>query len=778
MEKLKSLVPDSLKRMLAATTPDDLPQACLSLRNFFSHLETFHQMVGHLTDCERSLCGKNKDAALELKQKGNNCFLNGDYTTALTCYSQALRLAPVDADDMAKNLVATLYVNRASVLHKMDLLVECLRDCNRALQISPCYAKAWYRRGKVNASLGSHEDAARDLIIAKTYELSLSGRRQIEGELKVIPERNKRTEGPVVQRKENEFGIFDEQHQIKLKCLTTKDKGRGMVTPSDMPPTSLVHAEEPYATIILKHCRETHCHYCLNELPADTVSCTSCSTPLYCSQRCQIQAGGQVFKNYPVNHGIHENLSENLDAYIKGITFCKESKLDADIPEHRHECQGVNWPAILPAEIVLAGRVLIKSLTEGSIMDTTNFSESLDLFQNYTEIHPESKLQLHIYSIILSYCLQNSSGIELPLNGDFIAQIVMLISQIRVNSMTIVRMKSDVHGSVDLSRKFSPTGIVLTSNIEQVRVGQAIYKAGSLFNHSCQPNIHAYFLSRSLFIRATEFVAAGCPLELSYGPQVGQWDCKDRLKFLEDEYSFRCQCRACTEVNLSDLVLNAFHCSHPNCPGIVLDSCVANYEKWKTMPFHSATDISSLESYMEVNAYVQSKGFPHIDPGYCLKCSSYCELESSFAAVSKSWISIRRLQDSIVSREIPRTTLMDALRSLCILRSTLHAYNKDIAKVEDNLAEAFCLVGELKSAVNHCEASIEILEKIYGPNHIAIANELVKLSSIQLSIGDFSAAKNINRVHEIFSRYYGSHADMIFPYLLSLREESRKLREV
>jgi len=51
-------------------------------------------------------------------------------------------------------------------------------------------------------------------------------------------------------------------------------------------------------------------------------------------------------------------------------------------------------------------------------------------------------------------------------------------------------------------------------------VGKAIYKAGSLFNHSCQPNVHAYFLSRTLYLRTTHGVAAGCQLELSYGPQV------------------------------------------------------------------------------------------------------------------------------------------------------------------------------------------------------------------------------------------------------------------
>jgi hypothetical protein len=35
----------------------------------------------------------------------------------LESYSQALRVAPMDAVDMDKNLVATLFLNRASLFH-------------------------------------------------------------------------------------------------------------------------------------------------------------------------------------------------------------------------------------------------------------------------------------------------------------------------------------------------------------------------------------------------------------------------------------------------------------------------------------------------------------------------------------------------------------------------------------------------------------------------------------------------------------------------------------
>jgi hypothetical protein len=160
-----------------------------------------------------------------------------------------------------------------------------------------------------------------------------------------------------------------------------------------------------------------------------------------------------------VNHGIHENLSDNLKTYISEIVLCTESEPHVDIPEHKHECQGGNWPAIFPSEIVLAGRVLIKSLTHRRLMDITKFTETLvhfmtnicalicssvnrgiilwlditalflqELSHKYTEIHPESKLELHIYSIILLCCLQHSYGIELPLNGVSTAQVIILLT--------------------------------------------------------------------------------------------------------------------------------------------------------------------------------------------------------------------------------------------------------------------------------------------------------------------------------------------------------------
>ncbi|KAG5148355.1 hypothetical protein AAZX31_06G133300 [Glycine max] len=779
MEILKAAIPENLKRAIADSDVDDLGSTCSSLHRFFLHFHPFHQMITELADPKYALSGKNKDAALKSKQLGNQCFSNADYAKALDCYTQALREAPLDTGDMESNLVATLYINRATVLHKMSLLVECLRDCTRALQVCPSYAKAWYRRGKANALLGNYKNAICDLNVAKSVEPSMGGRRQIEGELKILLDQCRSTTAVVqIQHKENNCNTVGEMPHIKLQCVSTPDKGRGMVSSCVISPGSLVHVEEPYAMIILKQCRETHCHYCLNDLPADRVPCISCSIPLYCSHQCQTRATGQMFKIYPDYNGFFKNLPSDLGEYAAEVIQCNDSEQEiGDITEHKHECQGVHWPVVLPSEIVLAGRILARFLLNSSPEDIINFVERLELSHCYKQLPSESKLDSHIYAIVLLYCLQHSCGTMFSIDEVSISQVVIIISQIKVNCMTVVRLKSiDAHGSGHFGDFPFQSGAHSTSNVEQVRVGKAIYKAGSLFNHSCQPNVHAYFLSRALYLRTTNVVAAGSQLELSYGPQVGLWDCKDRLNFLKNEYAFHCLCTGCSEVNRSDLVLNAFHCVNPNCSGAVLESRVLDCEMQKIKHFPIPDHVDKNDDIYEVchHVFKQNGKSIHIQPGYCLKCGSYCDLESSHAAVGKALACITRLQDAILSQQISSIIISDALRSLKLLRLNLHAYNKLTAEAEDSIAQAFCLVGELQLSLDHCKASIQILEKLYDTDDIVIAYELVKLSSIQLSLDDGTAVESISRIDDIFSRYYGLHADLVFPYLQYLRREVEK----
>ncbi|KAL0298280.1 UNVERIFIED_CONTAM: Stress-induced-phosphoprotein 1 [Sesamum radiatum] len=688
MEKLKSAIPETLKRRIAESTVDDLHSTSSSLLQFFQNLPLFHQMVRDLTDPEMALCGKNKEAAMEAKAKGNECFAKGDYSNALRFYSQALRMAPPDVEDKEKNLLATLHVNRASSLHKLGFFLESLRDCSRALILSPAYAKAWFRRAKANSSLSNYQDAINDLTVSLKIETSLSGKRQIESELSMLLDQSRQRssavekpnddssgERPVVDSFGPESYVTDEQLQVELQCVSTPTKGRGMMTSTDISLASLIHKEDPYAAIILKNCRETHCAFCFNELPADTVPCMSCSIPLYCSLKCQLQSGGQEFSKYKSKYELPQDLSDVLKQYIRTVTSPGSSSSTVEHAEHRHECLGMHWPAVLPSDVILAGRILVKHIQQqnrGGVQP--KYHGILDLCQNYGQLSSDCKLEFHVYSVILLCCLQQFLAAKLPLNSEITSEIIVLLSQIRVNSMAVVRMK--------YSDGKQPLDYDATSSVEQ--------------------------------------------------------------DMLNDD-------------NISRVASRLFE----------------------------QTDYSCC-----------------FEPGYCLSCGSLCDLEASQKTITKAEICIKSLQDALASCETPTTLIMDALKSIDILRTLLHPFNKRIAEHavpyfsyldiegirvnkssmlqlmlsgEDNIAQAFCSIGEIQAAMDHCQASIKILEKLYGEDHIVIGNELIKLSSIQLSMGQKSTADNTNRMVAIFSRYYGSHADIMFPYLRYLKREAGKL---
>lgn len=96
--------------------------------------------------------------------------------------------------------------------------------------------------------------------------------------------------------------------------------------------------------------------------------CISCSIPLYCSLKCQVQAGGEDFPHYKTKYGFHHGLSDDLEQHMRNVTsldvFSSGSADVKHFAEHRHECQGMHWPVVLPSDVVLAGRILVKHIEE------------------------------------------------------------------------------------------------------------------------------------------------------------------------------------------------------------------------------------------------------------------------------------------------------------------------------------------------------------------------------------------------------------------------------
>jgi len=111
--------------------------------------------------------------------------------------------------------------------------------------------------------------------------------------------------------------------------------------------------------IIMKSSRETHCHFCFNEAPADVVFCPLCTIPIYCSKRCQKQAVGDISCNQDT-YLEYDGHAMSL-AKLSVTSSCK-SPSSILFAEHRHECGGAHWAAVLPADIVLAGRMMAQDI--------------------------------------------------------------------------------------------------------------------------------------------------------------------------------------------------------------------------------------------------------------------------------------------------------------------------------------------------------------------------------------------------------------------------------
>ncbi|KAF8672483.1 hypothetical protein HU200_049697 [Digitaria exilis] len=781
MERLKSAVPAELRRAVGEGTAADLAATTSRLLAFFDSLPLFHQVMRELTDPELALCRKDKGRAVELKGQGNACFSRREFGEALRFYSQALRHAPINSDGIDVNLVSAIYVNRASTMHKLGLFKESLRDCDRAIAVSHNYSKAWYRKGMVNASLKNYSSAVRDLEVALHEEMTSLGKSNIEQELKSILQKQENI-GEVGTSSCDSMGadlpLAGQPQKIIIESISTPNKGRGMTSTDDIPPASLVHVEDPMAAIIMKSSRETHCHFCFDEAPADIVFCPSCTIPIYCSKRCQEQAGGDI----SCNQDAHLEYNGHAMTLAKlSITSSCKSPSSKVFAEHRHECGGAHWAAVLPADIVLAGRIMAQYI-EKRVLYGKNVSISstkLDLVHHYDQHSPANKLESQIYAIVLLSCLQNHYGSELLWTEDSLSQLVLLIFQIKVNSIAIVRMKSmDGGPELIVNRDVSAAEGTNMCSVEQVRVAQAIYVSGSLFNHSCWPNVHAYFLSRTLVLRSTEFIKSGSPVELSYGPQAGEMHLPDRQKTLLENYYFSCQCSSCAELNLSDLVMNSFCCPQRNCLGAISESTYyRSKENFVNVSLGgsyvyklSLPDISKAGKDMEKVArsvFGNSDAHLNIDPGCCMNCRSQIDVLSAAATSHREASKIDRLKEITL---LDKTLIPEALQSLKQLKKLRHPYSKALAQAEDTIAEAFVKAGDQEQAQKHCEASIQILEKLYHSKHIAIAHELIKLVSVLLSLGDMAgAAATFARAEAIFSLYYGSHMEKILAYLGALR---------
>ncbi|XP_039516707.1 RNA polymerase II-associated protein 3-like isoform X1 [Pimephales promelas] len=96
---------------------------------------------------------QRKQEAVVQKDRGNAYFKEGEYESAVECYSRGME---------ADGANALLHANRAMAFLKLHRYSEAEQDCSVAVSLDASYAKAFARRATARAALGRMRDARED----------------------------------------------------------------------------------------------------------------------------------------------------------------------------------------------------------------------------------------------------------------------------------------------------------------------------------------------------------------------------------------------------------------------------------------------------------------------------------------------------------------------------------------------------------------------------------------------------------------------------------------
>lgn len=126
--------------------------------NIDSAFNHFQQVLRLAPDHNKALSIYKKSKELKkTKEAGNEAYKSCRFKEALTLYTEALALDPLNKKTNAK-----LYFNRATVYHRLAKTKEAVDDCTAALKLDGDYLKALLRRASCYTDLGEFEEAVKD----------------------------------------------------------------------------------------------------------------------------------------------------------------------------------------------------------------------------------------------------------------------------------------------------------------------------------------------------------------------------------------------------------------------------------------------------------------------------------------------------------------------------------------------------------------------------------------------------------------------------------------
>ncbi|GLH10314.1 SET and MYND domain-containing protein 4 [Gryllus bimaculatus] len=702
-------------------------------------LRTEEELIGFFMDdyyrdeilkwiCEKytvSSWKKCKDKAKSLREEGNKIFQLKDYVKCLCIYTESIKYAPVQSEELSLS-----FANRSAVLFRTCNYEGAIIDIEQAFSHGyPQHLsyKLHQRKAECLIGLEKYSDAvtefklARDTLRAvkdmsdeKKAQISKSIEKAINDAMVQLTTENKHDK----LKTSNENGTMpelpvpvqglNEDFPYASKSLSlreSKESGRHVVAVSNISVGDILFVEKPFAWVLLPENYQDRCHHCCS-LFGVPVPCWECTTVLYCSELCrkdswneyhkwECYGGLDVIHNVGVAHlGLRVVLRAGSISELKTLKK-KLEKGDADKNER-----------------YVAVYNLVTHLADMNSYDRAAYALTAVCLMLYLEHYTEYFTHNTSTTILNGVASHNDESL---LIGCF---LLHHICQLVCNGHAITAIKegnsNDDNPVVDE---------------HQIRVATAIFPSASMMNHSCDSNIINSFFGTHLIVKAYKDIQKGQEVFNCYGPHFRRMLKKQRKEHLRYQYFFECQCEDCLR---EDEFLERF-------TALLCEEC---------------------------NGPLPRKHFKatHVK---CLTCGSNYESSALLADSLRAHYAYQKGQELMNSG-----SLKEALHNLqaCHEIHVTCLYKSHIERrgCLDSIAKCYAELGDFANSTIFIERTLPAIEEQYGAWSIEMAHELSKLTDsmvgeLNVHHGDKEAfmkkhaetMKYVQKAKEIFELHYG-----------------------
>jgi tetratricopeptide (TPR) repeat protein len=110
---------------------------------------------------------KNIKLSTELKEKASEFFKKQEFSAAIDKFAECLEL-----DELNVTFNSTIYFNMALAFQKQKKNEDSLKCLNKAIQLNPKYAKAYFKRAEIHQQLSNPEESLQDYQMAAQLDPS------------------------------------------------------------------------------------------------------------------------------------------------------------------------------------------------------------------------------------------------------------------------------------------------------------------------------------------------------------------------------------------------------------------------------------------------------------------------------------------------------------------------------------------------------------------------------------------------------------------------------